>query len=653
MNLKENIKKVLKEETSLQSKLQNMIDTKGIDFASNVVGGMKNFAKILNLDLDDIDTQEMLVKNFLYHVEIDEIDISFLEVRNSSNGKIIKAYFKTTSGAANITSWFDREVSDYLTKELFPFRVAPSWEPAFANKNVKIFLDSEVISDEENNEEELTEKWTEKYKRSINCNNPKGFSQKAHCAGKRKKNEIDEYSRTLKNARRQGSGLRFPKSAVKSNPMRFRKYNVESIIKKELNRIFDYERGRVISEQKTPPQLGKDGCQKGYYRSCETKECTPIPPNTKITYSQKNYDVMTKVYGQIEKLNEIYEKQLNDFYQYEWNEYLNDTTFRTLDWYDKKYKQHKAPQKFYTFTDFNDFKRKLSNGYYTKIPNIPINKPLIDWINKIPDATQKKLIIDGWVTKPVKKNDYDYYRPKLFFKMTEARKDNMYVDQGSIQIDRLDFTWDKWKSSSAGILLYPLIDKMYEILRSGTEGGTPIILHFKTPPNVILGCESGETITNNVITPTTTGTTTPTTTDTKTTGTTTPITPIEQPKPTVNPDYPEYTLQYKKKKYLDVKLPQNKIKRVFDRGVLDTPGRFRFSEKDPKEIAKYKKYYEGYDDEEGNHIPGEIEKAQQQNRQIKFLDPISKDDELAQQRYKEEYAQYKKNLSKKLYLSKR
>ena len=31
--------------------------------------------------------------------------------------------------------------------------------------------------------------WSEKYKKSINCNNPKGFSQKAHCAGKKKRNE--------------------------------------------------------------------------------------------------------------------------------------------------------------------------------------------------------------------------------------------------------------------------------------------------------------------------------------------------------------------------------------------------------------------------------------------------------------------------------
>ena len=36
--------------------------------------------------------------------------------------------------------------------------------------------------------EGLEEKWSSKYKKSINCSNPKGFSQKAHCAGK-KKNE--------------------------------------------------------------------------------------------------------------------------------------------------------------------------------------------------------------------------------------------------------------------------------------------------------------------------------------------------------------------------------------------------------------------------------------------------------------------------------
>ena len=31
--------------------------------------------------------------------------------------------------------------------------------------------------------------WSDKYKKSINCNNPTGFSQKAHCAGKKKRNK--------------------------------------------------------------------------------------------------------------------------------------------------------------------------------------------------------------------------------------------------------------------------------------------------------------------------------------------------------------------------------------------------------------------------------------------------------------------------------
>ena len=40
----------------------------------------------------------------------------------------------------------------------------------------------------------LEEGWSDKYKRSIDCDNPKGFSQKAHCAGRKKRNEatLDE-----------------------------------------------------------------------------------------------------------------------------------------------------------------------------------------------------------------------------------------------------------------------------------------------------------------------------------------------------------------------------------------------------------------------------------------------------------------------------
>jgi hypothetical protein len=43
---------------------------------------------------------------------------------------------------------------------------------------------------------EMKEKWSEEYKKSIDCNNPKGFSQKAHCQSKSKKKETKEATGT-------------------------------------------------------------------------------------------------------------------------------------------------------------------------------------------------------------------------------------------------------------------------------------------------------------------------------------------------------------------------------------------------------------------------------------------------------------------------
>jgi hypothetical protein len=42
----------------------------------------------------------------------------------------------------------------------------------------------------------MAEEWSQKYKSSINCSHPKGFSQKAHCAGKKKHNESIEMEDT-------------------------------------------------------------------------------------------------------------------------------------------------------------------------------------------------------------------------------------------------------------------------------------------------------------------------------------------------------------------------------------------------------------------------------------------------------------------------
>jgi hypothetical protein len=46
-------------------------------------------------------------------------------------------------------------------------------------------------------EDQLDEKWSNKYKRSINCASPKGFSQRAHCAGRKKNESVTENAEEL------------------------------------------------------------------------------------------------------------------------------------------------------------------------------------------------------------------------------------------------------------------------------------------------------------------------------------------------------------------------------------------------------------------------------------------------------------------------
>ena len=52
-------------------------------------------------------------------------------------------------------------------------------------------LDEEIADWFADKWQNIFEKWSAKYKKSINCNNPKGFSQRAHCAGRKKKKKSE------------------------------------------------------------------------------------------------------------------------------------------------------------------------------------------------------------------------------------------------------------------------------------------------------------------------------------------------------------------------------------------------------------------------------------------------------------------------------
>jgi hypothetical protein len=57
-------------------------------------------------------------------------------------------------------------------------------------------------------DEQLDEKWSQKYKKSIDCDNPKGFSQKAHCQGRKKHDEsVEEAAKKTDFSKEKESGL--------------------------------------------------------------------------------------------------------------------------------------------------------------------------------------------------------------------------------------------------------------------------------------------------------------------------------------------------------------------------------------------------------------------------------------------------------------
>ena len=96
--------------------------------------------------------------------------------------------------ADNIISWVvqgmkvpdnidEDEVIDYMKDEYGGYIMS-----RFNSEDVEEDEYFEYEDEEDDDEDdEIDENWSQKYKRSIDCNNPKGFSQKAHCQGRKKR----------------------------------------------------------------------------------------------------------------------------------------------------------------------------------------------------------------------------------------------------------------------------------------------------------------------------------------------------------------------------------------------------------------------------------------------------------------------------------
>ena len=106
----------------------------------------------------------------------------------SSHGYM--AYLPTISFGSDMSSsteirnsWteYNEQQKSQLIQNLYP---ATAKSDQLEKKVIQIF--DQVLGSEQ-----LSEKWSKKYKDSIDCSNPKGFSQRAHCQGKKKKQNED------------------------------------------------------------------------------------------------------------------------------------------------------------------------------------------------------------------------------------------------------------------------------------------------------------------------------------------------------------------------------------------------------------------------------------------------------------------------------
>lgn len=98
--------------------------------------------------------------------------------------------------------------------------------------------------------------WSKKYKKSIDCSNPKGFSQKAHCAGRKKrKTETTTKTNTInKDMKLKGMLPKgFEMGKVYSNPY----HTAFSPIKEDTLKEDDHEVGMGLSSLKSSVRSAK------------------------------------------------------------------------------------------------------------------------------------------------------------------------------------------------------------------------------------------------------------------------------------------------------------------------------------------------------------------------------------------------------------
>ncbi len=189
-----------------------------LEYAQSLLADANNWTKVTNEAITsvDLDQLETFADKLFAKVGIDvEFTRHFLDrVNDARNVKPITM--------AELTRLFKQEFKRY-GKPIA--QMGPGQEAVMKDLQTDINLPFALQYDKDNNELDLIAKtvmrkkdfrtpdrefpvegWSAKYKKSINCSNPKGFSQRAHCAGRKKKKK----SESINEEDSLGSQINFP-----------------------------------------------------------------------------------------------------------------------------------------------------------------------------------------------------------------------------------------------------------------------------------------------------------------------------------------------------------------------------------------------------------------------------------------------------------
>ena len=117
---------------------------------------------------------------------------------------------------------------------------------------------------------DFSEGWSDKYKKSIDCSNPKGFSQKAHCAGK-KKTEGKGYNKMVLTPHQNLPSTNTPFGGTTMVTKNFR--DLEKAQAKTQTAV-DQRQGAGMSRIGTAPKVNKSDFSKNIFPTVNKKPRT-------------------------------------------------------------------------------------------------------------------------------------------------------------------------------------------------------------------------------------------------------------------------------------------------------------------------------------------------------------------------------------------